>query len=200
MANILYNIETLKVFDYVQPGATTTASNFNSDWTLSASDAEKQGFDSRLALTTGNYVPVSLGYTQGGGTLNQEISELEIRADQTSDPVTILIQNTTKTLSLNLLEATPENLAMAFAGKVASGDETTMEFERLPAGLTKSVYIKTKSVDGTYYEIKILKAKIKGNSSISFSGDDATVIPVEMVILAPDASGASPVKIVKKAV
>jgi hypothetical protein len=196
--NVLYNIAQIKVFDYTQPGAISTTVDFDTDFTASAGDDEKQGFDTRLATSTGDYASVDLGYTQGGGTLSQEVTELEVRADQASDPVTTLIKDSTKTLNFTLLNVTPANLALAFAGEVDVSDPNTMNFSRLPSGVVKSVYIKTKTVDGKYFEVKIPKAKIKGNSSVSFSADNATNLPVEMTILTPDTTGVEPIKIVTK--
>jgi len=182
MANVIYNIEEVKVFDYMQGGTVT-------DWTPEAEDTESKGFDKRLAAAT------SLGMTQGGGTLNQEVTEIEVRSDQCADPLTILTKEAKKTLTLNLLEATPETLKYAFAGE-ANGD--MMSFKRLPEGMVKSVYIRTKSVDGTYFEFRILKAKMKGNSSINFGADEVTKFPVEMTILSPDDENSEPIRFYKK--
>lgn len=140
---------------------------------------------------------IDLGVTKGGGSFTQDVTSLEIMSDQASDPEAIIATQATKTITLNLLDATPSNLALAFGGSVDTTDanEEKVTIPSLVTGVEKQVKIKTRKVNNIQYEIKIPRALIKGNSTITFSNDDASSIPIEITVLTP-ASG-NPVTITK---
>ncbi len=136
-----------------------------------------------------------LGVTKGGGSFTQDVTSLEIMSDQASDPEAIIATQATKTITLNLLDATPSNLALAFGGSVDTTDTNKVTIPSLVTGVEKQVKITTRKVNNIQYEIKIPRALIKGNSTITFSNDDASSIPIEITVLTP-ASG-NPVTITK---
>ena len=135
---------------------------------------------------------IDLGVTKGGGSFTQDVTSLEIMSDQASDPEAIIATQATKTITLNLLDATPSNLALAFGGSAAG---SVVTIPSLVTGVEKQVKITTRKVNNIQYEIKIPRALIKGNSTITFSNDDASSIPIEITVLTP-ASG-NPVTITK---
>ncbi|MGB4435051.1 MAG: hypothetical protein WBI45_06335 [Defluviitoga tunisiensis] len=135
-----------------------------------------------------------LGVTKGGGTLTQDITSVEIRSDQKSDPEAIIATQAPKTLTLNLLDASPENLALAFGG-TATGSVVTIP--ALVEGIEKGIKITTRTVNKVYYEIEIPRALIKGNSTITFGSDDASTIPLDVAVLKPASDTYKPVTIKK---
>lgn len=141
---------------------------------------------------TGTY-GTDLGVTKGGGTLTQDITSVEIRSDQKSDPEAIIATQAPKTITLNLLDATPENLALAFGGTVSTN---TVTIPALVEGIEKALKITTRTVNGVYYEIEIPRALVKGNSTITFNTDDASTIPLDISVLKP--TSGNPVIITKK--
>jgi len=142
---------------------------------------------------------VDLGATKGGGRFSQSVDNVEIRDDHHGDPVAILPRSANRTLNITLLDAKPENLALAFAGEVvndASGNPIGASIPSLPTGVEKQVKITTQPVNGVQYEITIKRGRITGNSEISFTADDASGIPLEVKILSPT-DGSNPVEIKK---
>ena len=137
----------------------------------------------------------SLGVTKGGATFSQTIDKLDIKSDQSSDPVAKVVLRAPKTLKLNLLDATPDNLALAFGGTV-NADGVTVEIPSLVTGVERAIKITTKTVNGTYYEIVIKRGFITGAAELSMTDMDASSIPLDVKILKPT-SGA-PVTIEKK--
>jgi len=78
---------------------------------------------------------------------------------------------------------------------VDTTDTNKVTIPSLVTGVEKQVKITTRKVNNIQYEIKIPRALIKGNSTITFSNDDASSIPIEITVLTP-ASG-NPVTITK---
>jgi hypothetical protein len=128
---------------------------------------------------------VDLGKTRGGGNLRQEIEEMEIDSDQSADPEYIAVKKANKTVSLNLLEASPANLALAFGGVVDDEDTDLMKIPNLPQGLERAMRITTQEINGTKYQIIIPRIKIKGNAEVAFDKENPTVLPLEGTVLAP---------------
>jgi len=149
----------------------------------------------KLSLDGGNTWPTDLGVTKGGATFSQTIDKLDIKSDQSSDPVAKVVLRAPKTLKLNLLDATPDNLALAFGGTV-NVDGVTVEIPSLVTGVECAIKITTKAVNGTYYEIVIKRGFITGAAELSMTDGDASSIPLDVKILKPT-SGA-PVTIEKK--
>ena len=128
-----------------------------------------------------------LGVTKGGATLTQSVDKIDIKSDQNSDPVAKVILKAPKTLKLNLLDASPSNLALAFGGAV-NGD--TVEIPNLVAGTEKAIKITTKTVNKTYYEIIVTRGLITGASELTMNSSDASAIPLDIKVLKPS-SGAT---------
>jgi len=139
-----------------------------------------------------------LGVTKGGATLTQSVEKIDIKSDQNSDPVAKVILKAPKTLKLNLLDASPSNLALAFGGKVNTTDGVTVEIPNLVAGTEKAIKITTKPVNKVYYEIIINRGLITGASELTMNSSDASAIPLDIKILKP--SSGAPVTIEKKTV
>lgn len=134
-----------------------------------------------------------LGATKGGVELTQDPDELEITSDQNSDPEAVIVKSARKTLTINLLNATPENLALAFGGTVSSD---TVNIPALVTGIEKQIRITTKAVGGYKFVITIARGKISGRSSIRLTNEDAVTIPLEVKILTPQSG--SPVTITRQ--
>lgn len=136
-----------------------------------------------------------LGVTKGGATLTQSVDKIDIKSDQNSDPVAKVILKAPKTLKLNLLDASPSNLALAFGGAV---NVDTVEIPNLVAGTEKAIKITTKPVNKVYYEIIVKRGLITGASELTMNSSDASAIPLDIKVLKPS-SGAT-VTIEKKTV
>lgn len=124
-----------------------------------------------------------LGATKGGVSLNQSVETVEIYSDQSADPVEILVKKAPKNLNLNLLDASPSNLALAFGGTVAG---SVVSIPKLPTGATKQIKITTQDVGGVHFEILIKKGRITGESEINLTDSDATTVPLKIRVLEPD--------------
>jgi len=135
----------------------------------------------------------SLGVTKGGATFSQTIDKLDIKSDQSSDPVAKVVVRAPKTLRLNLLDASLDNLALAFGG---TKDGSTVKIPSLIPGVERKLKITTKPVNNTYYEITIERGLVTGESELSMTSDDASAIPLNVKVLTP--SSGSPVTIEKK--
>jgi len=167
MASLIFNIEKVEIASSIETAADISA--FDTTF-----DADSNKLD--------------LGKTQGGGSFAQDIQELEIASDQDTDPVEILVQSAPKTLTLNLLEAEPKNLALAFGVDPDTITGTDVEIPLAVNGVEKSLRITTKAVGGKKYIFRIPKIKFKGTTSISFTKDNASTIPLEGKVLAPSAA------------
>lgn len=157
---------------------------------------------SKVEVSDDGTVWTDLGATNGGATFSQSIETQEIYSDQSADPVEIMIRRAPKTVRVNLLNASADNLALAFAGTASDTDADSVNdkvtIPKLPSGITKQVKITTQSLNGYHYEILIKKGKITGESEISLSNNDATTIPLNIQVLEPD-DASDPVEISKVA-
>lgn len=135
----------------------------------------------------------SLGVTKGGATFTQSIEKLDITNDQSGVPITKVVVRAPKTLRLNLLDASLDNLALAFGG---TKDGSTVKIPSLLPGVERKLKITTKPVNNTYYEITIERGLVTGESELSMTSDDASGIPLNVKVLTP--SSGSPVTIEKK--
>jgi hypothetical protein len=133
-----------------------------------------------------------LGDTKGGANFSQSVDKIEITDDQNTDPIAIIPTAAPKTATINVINASPENLALAFAGDVI-GDDVTIP--SLIEGVERALIIQTREINGTHYEIYIPRAYITGESEISLSPDDATTLTLNIQVLKP--SSGDPVTITK---
>lgn len=133
-----------------------------------------------------------LGATKGGGRITQDVQEVEIQSDQNADPEAIVAIRAPKTISVKLLNASPENLALAFGGTVAGN---IVSIPNVLTGVEKQVRITTQPVNGVSFEILVARGKITGRSEINLNADNATVIPLEIKVLTPQTG--DPVTITK---
>lgn len=148
---------------------------------------------SKVEISEDGTTWTDLGITKGGVEFTQDIEEREIMSDQSTDPVAVITVRAPKSLTINLLDATPSNLALAFGGTVSNNIVT---IPALVTGVEKQIRITTQPINNEKYVITIKKAKITGKSTIRLNSDDATVIPLDVKVLAPT-SGA-PVTIEKQ--
>lgn len=147
---------------------------------------------SKVEISEDGSTWTDLGVTQGGARFTQDITETEIESDQNTDPEAVITVKAPKTLTLNLLDAKPENLALAFGGTV-NGD--AVEIPKLVTGVEKQIRITTQPVAGVSFEITIPRAKITGRSEINLTKDNAATLPLEVKVLAPTTG--APVTITK---
>jgi len=133
-----------------------------------------------------------LGDTKGGANFSQSVEKIEIMDDQATDPLAIIPTKAPKSATVNLINASPDNLALAFSGTV-TGDQ--VDIPSLINGTEKALIIQTRMINNVYYEIYIPRAFITGESEISLSPDDATSLTLNIQVMKP-ASG-SPVVIKK---
>ena len=124
-----------------------------------------------------------LGVTKGGATFSQTVNTMDITDDQDSDALASIILEAPKTFKLNLLNASPTNLALAFGGTAASD---TVSIPSLVTGKTKKIKVTTKAVNGYKYEIEIKNAFITCESEITLSNADAATLALTIEVLASD--------------
>jgi len=144
-----------------------------------------------------------LGVTKGGATFTQSIEKLDITSDQSGVPITKIVVRAPKTLRLNLLDASLDNLALAFGGEKGTGEASNVvKIPALISGVERKLKITTKPVNNTYYEITIERGLVTGESELSMTPDDASGIPLNVKVLTPssDSEGEplEPVTIEKK--
>jgi hypothetical protein len=131
----------------------------------------------------------NLGKTSGGASFQQSINVYEVESDQSVDPEAKIVTKAAKTFTINLLEATPSNLALAFSGTVGI-DGTSVTIDALPSGVEKAIQLTTREITGTYYTFTIPRASIIGESSFSLAKDKVATFPLNISVLTPT-SGSS---------
>jgi len=138
-----------------------------------------------------------LGVTKGGATFTQSTDKLDIKSDQSGVPLVKLVLRAPKSLKLTLLDASLDNLALAFGGTKGTGGEANkVKIPALIPGVERKIKITTKTVNGTYYEILISRGLITGESELSMTAGDASGIPLNVKVLTPTTG--APVTIDKK--
>jgi len=133
-----------------------------------------------------------LGVTKGGATFTQSTETLDINSDQYSDPEASIPVSAPKTVRLNLLDAKPDNLALAFGGTASTN---AVSIPKLVTGTTKQVRITTRAINSVQYQIHIKNGFITGESEIVLSNTDAVVIPITVEVM--DSGDGYPVVITK---
>ena len=140
-----------------------------------------------------------LGVTKGGATFTQSIEKLDITSDQSGVPITKIVVRAPKTLRLNLLDASLDNLELAFGG---TKDGSTVKIPSLIPGVERKLRITTKPINNTYYEITIERGLVTGESELSMTPDDASGIQLNVKVLTPSSDSEEeplePVTIEKK--
>lgn len=124
-----------------------------------------------------------LGVTKGGATFSQSVNTLDVTDDQDSDAIASVILEAPKVLKLNLLDATPSNLALAFGGTVA---DNVVSIPSLVTGTTKKIRVTTRPVNGVKYEIEIKNGFITGESEIALSNSDTVTLGLTVEVMASD--------------
>ncbi len=136
-----------------------------------------------------------LGVTKGGATFSQSVNTLDVTDDQDSDAIASIVLEAPKVLKLNLLDATPSNLALAFGGTVVGN---VVSIPALVTGTTKKIKVTTRPVNGVKYEIEIKNGFITGESEIALSNSDAVTLGLTVEVMASEDN--KPVTIKKVAV
>jgi len=124
-----------------------------------------------------------LGVTKGGATFSQSVNTLDVTDDQDSDAIASIVLEAPKVLKLNLLDATPSNLALAFGGTAVG---KVVSIPALVTGTTKKIKVTTRPVNGVKYEIEIKKGFITGESEIALSNSDAVTLGLTVEVMASD--------------
>lgn len=124
-----------------------------------------------------------LGVTKGGATFSQSVNTLDVTDDQDSDAIASIVLEAPKVLKLNLLDATPSNLALAFGGTV---EGNVVSIPALVTGATKKIKVTTRPVNGVKYEIEIKNGFITGESEIVLSNSDAVTLGLTVEVMASD--------------
>jgi hypothetical protein len=142
---------------------------------------------SKVEVSDDGVTWTDLGVTKGGARLTQDPENLEITSDQNADPEAVIPIRAVKTISLNLLDAKPENIALAFGGTV---NGSAVEIPAVLSGVEKQVRITTKPINGVNFTIEVPRASITGRSEINLTNDDAAVLPLEIRVLTPQSGPA----------
>lgn len=137
---------------------------------------------------------VDVGATKGGATFTQSINSVDIMDDQNSDPQASISVSAPKTVKLNLLDAKPSNIALAFNGTV---NANLVSIPAVVTGVVKQVRITTQPTNTAQYQVLIKKGFITGESEIALSNTDATVIGLTVEVM--DSGDGYPVTITKLA-
>lgn len=124
-----------------------------------------------------------LGKTKGGAIFRQNAAaEVEIDNDQDVEPEAIITTKLRREMEINLADCKVENLAMVFNGSVV-GSEVSLPTS-VSEGVVKAVKLKTKELNGSYYEILLPKARIRPEGEISINNDGNAVLTVSVTGLA----------------
>lgn len=125
-----------------------------------------------------------LGLTDGGVEIIKNEETKEIMADQALGPVDVVTIKEGSGLKFNLLESSLANIAKAFGqpasavvgGAFTLGGKSDIRDHR-------TVYVNVKGPGPGTLKITVHKAKIKGDSSLKYTKDGVTLVPVEVIAL-----------------
>jgi len=129
-----------------------------------------------------------IGVTQGGATLTMEATTLDISSDQRMDPEATVLTGFPKTVTVNALDLSPANIALAFGGTV---DGTTVNIPPVVSVVQKSIEITTKTETGLVGKtIKIPNCSITPSTTINLNNSGAAVLVFTGKVLSPTAGNA----------
>lgn len=150
-------------------------------------DALESGVDMATAIENAITDAIPLGATRGGATFNAARELREIEADGQLGPTRGLIRRTEvrPTLTVNLLEQTPQNLRLQFPGAVVS---EAGAFQKITGGpITNDTYVDnvalvtTYGAQGQFIVLVVENALVLESPDFSTEDKDEVVTEVEFV-------------------
>lgn len=135
-----------------------------------------------------------LGKTKGGVIFRQNASsEVEIDNDQDVEPEAIITTKLRREMEINLADCTLDNLELLFNGTI--GEVPNENILTLPdevnEGVTKSLKLVTKTLNGIKYEIELSRARIRPEGEINVNNDGNAILTLVVVSLASESIKAS---------
>ena len=121
----------------------------------------------------GSYV--EFGYTKDGVTIEYSASMKDIDVQETTIPVSRVIEKETIKITANLAESSLINLNQAMAGAVLAGSVIT-----IGGGITKQLSIKITGTNpaGFARTIEIPLATAAGNVGMHYKKGEETIVPI----------------------
>jgi len=130
-----------------------------------------------------------LGKTKGGVIFRQTTpTEVEIDNDQDVEPEMIISTKLRREMEINLADCALANLELLFngtIGEVPNDDILTLPDE-VSEGVTKSLKLVTKTLNGVKYEIELSRARIRPEGEIAVNNDGNAVARLMVVSLASE--------------
>lgn len=130
-----------------------------------------------------------LGKTKGGVVFRQTTpTEVEIDNDQDVEPEMIISTKLRREMEINLADCALDNLELLFngtIGEVPDDDILTLPDE-VSEGVTKSLKLVTKTLNGVKYEIELSRARIRPDGEIAANNDGNAVVKLMVVSLASE--------------
>ena len=130
-----------------------------------------------------------LGKTKGGVIFRQTTpTEVEIDNDQDVEPEMIISTKLRREMEINLADCSLDNLELLFngtIGEVPDDDILTLPDE-VSEGVTKSLKLVTKAMNGVKYEIELSRARIRPEGEINVNNDGNAVVRLMVVSLASE--------------
>jgi hypothetical protein len=130
-----------------------------------------------------------LGKTKGGVIFRQTTpTEVEIDNDQDVEPEMIISTKLRREMEINLADCSLDNLELLFngtIGEVPDDDILTLPDE-VSEGVTKSLKLVTKTMNGVKYEIELSRARVRPEGEINVNNDGNAVVRLMVVSLASE--------------
>jgi len=130
-----------------------------------------------------------LGKTKGGVIFGQNASsEVEIDNDQDVEPEAIITTKLRREMEINLADCALDNLELLFNGTIgeAPDDNILTLPDEVDEGVTKSLKLVTKTLNGIKYEIELSRARIRPEGEINVNNDGNAVLTLVAVSLASE--------------
>jgi hypothetical protein len=130
-----------------------------------------------------------LGKTKGGVIFRQNASsEVEIDNDQDVEPEAIITTKLRREMEINLADCALDNLELLFNGTIgeAPDDNILTLPDEVDEGVTKSLKLVTKTLNGIKYEIELSRARIRPEGEINVNNDGNAVLTLVVVSLASE--------------
>ena len=130
-----------------------------------------------------------LGKTKGGVIFRQTTpTEVEIDNDQDVEPEMIISTKLRREMEINLADCSLDNLELLFNGTIgeAPDDDILTLPDEVSEGVTKSLKLVTKAMNGVKYEIELSRARIRPEGEINVNNDGNAVVRLMVVSLASE--------------
>jgi hypothetical protein len=127
---------------------------------------------------------VDVGLTDGGVEIIKNEENKEIYVDQYLGPVDIVTIKEASSIKVNLAESSLANLALAMGQPVSAVDGGAFTLGgKSDLRDHRTAYINVKGPGPGTLKITIHKCKIKGDSSLKYTKDNVTMVPVELIAM-----------------